>query len=868
MRCMQAATGERAARAEVPMRGGTACDRRMSPPVFLVLNSSPRTLPHSGWLALVLGVIAALGLAGAGVAAGDDVEVVRVPVPAQDVAKVFPPGTELRVLAPREFEGLVQEARRGMTDRAAAGAPRLIRARHRARLDAGRLVGRSELIIAPFAAGPAEFPLVPWTPAILEGEGGKLAVGARDSGVAVLRIEGSSREQTFRLDWELQPRPHSRGRGFALGLPAEGTTVLELELPRGWTASSQRGIRRGPVPVSDASLELWEVDGEAGRFDVELRDASDRERTDSGAGAWFHGTTEIDLRRGAGPSATMVNWTAEDQVELDPRHAGQLSVELDPGLELIDVQGAAVRGYRIERLGRSDAGAGAGAGGGETNRGARVTVTLAAGVRTASLKFLAHARVPSEGRWSVPSLHPVDATWTGGRTTVVLDDLRAVRECHQRAGRLVPSAAGEADGDNRLTFEEEAPRSVAELAFIRPGVQVACMVLGQLVLGSGGPPRLDCRVEWVLQRGAISQMEVDLSPAWLPDQVRIPGLDDPLAWHSSALATGETRLRVMLPASALERGRGTLSIGATSTVAAGRGRLELPRVRPRGAAIVDEAWLAWVDDGTTIQPTSARGLAWIDTRDVPGLAAMTPPVPGLREAIAWRWTGDRAEALVDRERIDQDARASIRTRARLSADGRTLVLLGTILIGSGAAPLEALPIWVDGPGDALASWHFSAEDGSELRPRPIGAADRARLSLPAGSSARELPLNLPALAERAVRFRAERPWSSPGEIPLLFVPREYLKGGTVAVETPAGMRARPRTVGLGRLDPSSTDRPEVGSGPGGGSPGSSDAGADAAAGRTVQAFSYLVPGARLELTTESLEPAPGAGGVREALRTT
>ncbi len=70
----------------------------------------------------------------------------------------------------------------------------------------------------------------------------------------------------------------------------------------------------------------------------------------------------------------------------------------------------------------------------------------------------------------------------------------------------------------------------------------------------GAPARLDCRLDWTLRRGSISQMEIDLSPAWLPDQVRIQGLDDPLAWHSSALPSGATRLRVMLPASVLARG--------------------------------------------------------------------------------------------------------------------------------------------------------------------------------------------------------------------------------------------------------------------------------------------------------------------------
>ncbi len=475
--------------------------------------------------------------------------------------------------------------------------------------------------------------------------------------------------------------------------------------------------------------------------------------------------------------------------------------------------------------------------------------------------------MPSDGAWAVPSFHPVDATWTSGRTTVVLDDLRAVRECRERAGRLVPTARNEADPDNRLTFEEEAPRSVADLVFIRPGPQVACTVLGHLVLG-GTRARLDCRLNWVLHRGAIPQMEVDLSSAWLPDQVRIPGLDEPVAWHYSELASGVIRLRVMLPASVLERGVGTLSIGATSTATAGRGPLELPRVRPRGAAIVDEAWLAWVDDGTTIQPVHARGLAWIDPRDVPGLGT-APPSAGLHEALAWRWTADRGEARVDRERVDQDPRASIRTRARIAADGRGLSLEGTILIGSGAAPLEALPIWVDGPGDALASWHFSTDDGVELRPRAIEGADRTRAAT-SGASTRELPVNLPALAERAVRFRAERPWSSPGVVPLLFVPREFLKGGTVLLETPAGMKVRPRTAGLGRLDPSSIERfdPVAGAGTGAGSGGSPASEAPAAGERTVQAFSYPEPGARLELETESLEAAPMPGVVREALLTT
>ncbi len=773
-------------------------------------------------------------------------DVKRVPIPAKDVTKIFPPGTELRILSARDFESQVEAAHKRSIAERPAGAPRLIRARHRARWDSGLLRGRSDLVIGAVTAGPAEFPLEPWTPAILVGPGGAPAVGARDSGAAVLRVESSPREQAVRLDWELQPRPHSRGRGFSLGLPADDTTVLVLELPRGWVASSQRGVRRGPLPAEDPSLALWEIDGEAGRFDIELRDSRDLGKAGAGSGAWMSATTEVDLRRTADHAGTMVNWTADCRLELDPRHPGRMVAELDPGLELIDVQGAAVQGYRTERPGPTT----------------RVTVTLAEGARVATLRFLAHARVPAEGVWTIPALRPLDATWTGGRTTVVLDDSHALSECRERAGRLVPPGPGNAAPANRLAFETGAARSVADLVFIRPSADVACTVLGRLVMG-GAPARLDCRLDWTLRRGSISQMEIDLSPAWLPDQVRIQGLDDPLAWHSSALPSGATRLRVMLPASVLARGHWTLTIGATSAAQSGRGPLELPRVHPLRAAIVDEAWLAWVEDGTMIRPARARGLAWIDPHEVPGLVT-SPPAAGHREALAWRWTADAAEARVDRERIDQDPRASIRARARLATDGGGLTIEGTLLVGSGAAALETLPVWVEGPADSLDSWHFAAEDGSDLRLRPIAGPTRERLDLPANASVRALPVNLPALAEKAIRFRATVPWSSPGVVPLLIVPREFLKGGTILVETPAGMKALPRPTGLGRLNPSAIESPDAGRAADG-SHGRDNASPRE---RIVHAFSYTGPDARLELTTEPMVAAAMPGIVREALLTT
>jgi hypothetical protein len=776
--------------------------------------------------------------------AGSDV--VRVRVPAKDVTKYFPPGIELRVLSPGDFEARVAAARRATAGDRAAVAPRLIRARHRARWESGLLRGRSEMVVSAGATGPVDVPLEPWTPAVLVGNGPAPPVGARDSGAVVLRIDAASGEQTVQVEWEQQPLPLSRGRGYSLGLPAVETTVLELDLPQGWTVSSQAGVRRGPVPAADPSSSLWEIDGRSGRFEVEIRAAGDpgRSGAGSGAGAWVSCATEIDLRRSDDPAGSLLNWSAECRLELDPHHPSRLEAELDPGVELIDIVGEAVRGYRVEH----------------PPTGTRVAATIAEGVRSTTLRFLAHARVPSEGAWRIPALRPLDATWTGGRTTVVLDPLRAVTECRERAGRLVPPGRGDGDADaaNRLAFEARSPRSVAELVFVRPRPEVGCTVRGLLDLGRA-PARLDCRLDYSVSEGKVSQLEIEVSPAWLPDQVRIHRLADPLAWHSSTSASGATRLRVMLPASVLAQGQWTLVVGATAMASAARGALELPRVRPVGAAVVDEAWVAWSDDGALIQPVRARGLAWLDPAGVPGLATV-PPSLGLRlrQALAWRWTADSAEARVERERVDSDPRASIRTRARIGPDGREISIEGTLLVGSGAQGLEVLPVWLDAPGDLLASWRFSGDDGSELPLRPIEASAGERLGIPEGTSARALPLNLPALTERTVSFRATVPWSSGGLVPLLNAPGEYLKQGIILVETPAGMKSSARTVGLGRLNPAAIE-PIAGLSP-------SEAGEPRD--RIVHAFSYTEPRTRLELTTEPRAPSPMPGVVREALLTT
>ena len=347
----------------------------MIPSFFGSTNRSSRI----GWSgparAKLLGPFALLSLSLVISAGASEPEIVRVRVPAKEVSKWFPAGTELRVMPAERFDSLVRGAIKGSSRQRAAQPPRLIRARHHARWNSGVLSGRTELVIEAASSGPADFVLDPWTPAILPMAPTAKVLGARDSGKPSLWIDQAP-NQTIVLEWELQPRSHSQGRSFTLALPGEETTVLALEIPKDWVPSSRRGRRRGPLASSDATRNLWEIEAESGRIDIHLYDP-DQGDSLVATNPWISGSTQIDLRRTTERSGGLVNWTADWRVELDPRNPKPLEIELDPGLELIDVQGPAVRGYHGERAGAAT----------------RLGVTLDGDLKSSTeLRFLAHAQ--------------------------------------------------------------------------------------------------------------------------------------------------------------------------------------------------------------------------------------------------------------------------------------------------------------------------------------------------------------------------------------------------------------------------------------------------------------------------------------------
>ncbi len=820
----------------------------MSSDVFGSTGRSRRVGSIVAGCAKRLGSLALLSIVFAASTGASEPEIVRVRVPAQGVLRYFPAGTELRVMPAEQFHSLLRRAIEGSSRQRTAQPPRLIRARHHARWNAGVLSGRTELLIEA-SAGPADFVLDPWTPAILPMAQSRNVIGARDSGKPSLWIDQSP-NQTIVIEWELQPRWHSRGSNFDLALPGEDTTVLTLEIPKDWVPLSRRGRRRPPLESNDATNRVWEIEAESGRIDLSLHNPALGE-TLIRTSPWLFGSTQIDLRRTTNHTGALVNWTTDWQVDFDPRNPKPLEIELDPGLELIDVQGPAVRGYRTERAGPST----------------RLFVTLDGDLKSSTaLRFLAHAPVPTEGAWTIPALRPLNATWTGGTTTVILDEFRILEECREKAGRRILAGPEDSGAVHRLVFESEYPQAVAELKFRKPRAESSCEVRGQLFVG-GSPCRLECQVNWRLQHGSMSELEVDLSPGWLPDRVLIRELEDPVTWHPSVLRSGITRLHVELPRTALTQNELVLEVGAISTVSGGRGPLELPRVRPAGTRLVDEAWLAWVDKNTMIQPTVARGLAWIDPGEVSGLRTPRGGGSDMHEALAWRWTADRAVARVDRQQVEQEPTAAVRVHAQIGRTGRLLTLDGSLRVNAGALSLDSIPIWVNRPGDSLESWNFHDEAGSvELAPRPIEEPARSRLGFPRGGTARSLVAKVASQAEKTIYFHAEYPWSSHGSIPLVAVSRNYLFRGTIVIETPAGMQSRVKNTGLHRLDPSAGDPPEL-------EPDLDTAEVprdDRSLSQIshTSTYAYDNPGCQLDLFTEPLAPLRTAGIVREALLTT
>ena len=317
-------------------------------------------------------------------------------------------------------------------------------------------------------------------------------------------------------------------------------------------------------------------------------------------------------------------------------------------------------------------------------------------------------------------MRPLDAIWTGGTTTVIVDPLRVIQDCRERAGRRVPAQRGEPEDANVLVFEARSADPVADLVFHQTQAQPACQVRGRLLVGLAAQ-ELECQLIGVGGRGPTRELSIELPPTWVADRVRWSDADELLAWHPTIQADGSTRLHVLLPGGeGAPEGR-ALEIAASSTAAGGRGPLVLPRVRPSGLAMLDETWVAMVDRTMILTPISAHGLVWIDPSRVEGAIGSKSAVsPDVHAALAWRWNGENAAACVDREQAEQEPRAEIQYRAKVERDGKHLAVEGQILIKPGSNPLDVLPVWVSQPAGGFQDWSFRRPRKERAHQTPPG----------------------------------------------------------------------------------------------------------------------------------------------------
>ncbi len=778
-------------------------------------------------------------------ARGEEPEgVLRVHVPSELAVSRFAPDTPLRVLPPEAFEALLDRVA-AADRRRARGGPRLIRARHHARFSPGLLTGRSELVLAVEEEGESQVSIEPWSPAIVaDPDAGAVAAASTAGEAFVLATPtagANAGETTVTLRWELRSRPDSRGRIFALALPGDESTTLELDVPAGWEASGAAERREGPAAAdSSAERRTWRFSGRVGAADLRLTNLAEARTAGGRARLWVAGTTRIDLRGAASELGRPPEFTTDWTVQADGPGADSFTVELDPGLELLGVEGPAIREYRLEE-----------------GPPRRVVVALAATESgSASIRFLGRVRVPTEGAWTVPAIRPLPPlTWTGGATTILLDAGRVVRDCREIDGRRVlPSA--DADGDSGImVFESAAPGPAAELTFRPPGARPTATVRGRLILREA-TTRLECEIDGLGASGSAPEQALEIPPGWIVDRVEVVGSDETPAWNQSATGDGPGVLRVAVPPTdAAPEGR-TVRIGAAASGSPRFPRAEaLPRVRPIDCLIADEAWIARASRRVEVAPGPTKGLAWIDPARTPNLLPADPPAD-LRTLLAWRWTATEATAPMEVRLAGPTPAGRIHVRARVDSGGDRLDVAGRAEATATTAPTAARA-WLDVEPDDLAAWSFvDATTGGAIVPTVVADPERRRLGFPEGGVAVELPAESTADGRVAVEFRASFPWNGRGRVPLVALPAALSPGSVAVVETPRGMRALIDGEGLGRVEPALAGRlapaPEGDSLP---------------PGWSARALTFA-PGARLTLETEALRPATPTGLVREARLTT
>ncbi len=774
-------------------------------------------------------LIAALGLACIGATTP---EVVAVRVPAAKVGAWFPPGTNIQVLTPEQFEGLAKLAR-------ATPGPiksrRILKIRHSAGWATGLLSGRTEVTLdAP--GGPSGSSLIvldPWSPALVGSPETLRMARATADGRLGLRGDATT-PATLAFDWQLRSDPGTEGRGFTLDLPDLDLSGLSLDLPAGLMPELDSGTRVGPEPGAATGRSSWRFDGVRGRLRLRLLADPEARRPD-GPRLWLAGPTRIDL------NASPANWLAEWTLQCTPGAPDRMTIELDPGVEVLEISGPRVASFRVE----------------PKATGCRVAVGLAKGVSGAATPLIlkGNCQAPSEGTWSIPSARPVDATWTGGRVSVRVDPSRVLQGCTERSGRRVPPRGEDPSDPSTLVFEPGGSAGpVAELSFRKPSPDATVEVQGLLKLDRDRP-EIEVAMTWTTERGLLLAHAADFAPGWVPDRA-VAGDGQVIPWHAEALSHGGTRVHLVLSPLETERRTATVILSASMRRLDPTGPLDLPRVRPSPGSgkVADEIWVAPRVEGLAVRPIQGRGLAWIDP---PAAADPSAPLTAAkaRGGLAWRWLLDDADGGIEISSVKAPAR--VRTRLDASIAAGRLRLDWSLAIDPAASDLGSLPIHLGADLPDPPAWQPADSSGPSVAVRPLDAPGRADSGFPATGSAWELGFSKVPTRPFELKSRVEIPWSGSGTIPLLTVPGRFRPAGVVTLLVEASARCKVESSGLGSIDwPRTT--------PGAASPGEAAQPELGPRLRRAAMFEQGPAGGRIFASTTSGLPGSDGGIVREA----
>ncbi|WP_145268913.1 hypothetical protein [Tautonia plasticadhaerens] len=776
----------------------------------------------------------------------DGPAVVRLRVPASTLAEWFPGLAGLTRVEPDRFDRLVEGAGQAGHVREGAGLLRPMRVEHRARLDGGRLVGETTLRFPAVGLRARWAALEPWSPALESVRPESIALVHRDEdGRAFLRIAPDAEEapadttRTASISWTLRPRVEAEGRIFDLELIEGPSTALVLDLPEGITPSGPPGYREGPEPTGEPGLSRWRFDGPGGALVLRLRSAPDPGRP---AGPWVGGPTVVELPDEADPSrpAGAARWSTSWEVDPGPEGHRPLEIALGPGVCWEDVSGPEGDVAGVEAL---PAPAGPDPG------GTRLLVRWREGlIGPTRLTLSGLAPIDDPEAWLVPMAEPVGAQWTGGPVIVRLGPSWSLLECRERDGRrldttevadLVPEAGGTG---TILAFFADRPSPVAELGLAPASPSPSAAVRGTVFLRDGADA-IEAEVDLDPAPSAASIVELELSPGWLPESIRLAdGLSAP-RWEQEVLPDGGRRLLVSLPGAERPSAPRRTSLTVSAAVAREQPEaLALPRLRPIGMAVADERWTVLAGSGVALRPVEAEGLAWLPPGPTPDGVPTTAEAP--RALLSWRWIAPEGRGLALREHRAPRPSAVVSQSATIT--GGRLAIKWRIQLDDRGQGIRSLPYRVVPAPEApeATRWTISGADGRGARP--------VQASEPGGTP--EVLLPREPSGPVILVGQLELPWDGEGALPVLHLPRRFETRGTVTLRVDPAMRSEVRgdfsfrDAGGSPRDPSRPAERAEGSGPT----------------RLAASLMHDGPPGTLLVRTAALPAPPGAGVILRA----